>query len=197
MMRTLVNLSSRPFTNHRIFLIVLFVIYLTGLWSFLWMAAEKNRVIARADNVKQRIEGQKKLAEDAKVEQERRKSEAKKIVITEQQTTELAAARQLIQRKVFSWNKMIGDIEEYVPKNTRIMSIKVDEIINTSEDALARVQVKAIGTTPAELTEMMANLEKSGGLFTVREPGQEATTETGETPFTLNLIYRPSRGGAQ
>ncbi|HEY3136602.1 MAG TPA: hypothetical protein VGL29_11300 [Blastocatellia bacterium] len=197
MMRTLVNLSSRPFTNHRIFLIVLFVIYLTGLWSFLWMAAEKNRVIARADNVKERIESQKKLAEDAKVEQERRKSEAKKIVITEQQTTELAAARQLIQRKVFSWNKMIGDIEEYVPKNTRIMSIKVDEIINTSEDALARVQVKAIGTTPAELTEMMANLEKSGGLFTVREPGQEATTETGETPFTLNLIYRPSRGGAQ
>jgi len=197
MMRTLVNLSSRPFTNHRIFLIVLFVIYLTGLWSFLWMAAEKNRVIARADNVKQRIEGQKKLAEDAKLEQERRKNEAKKIVITEQQTTELAAARQLIQRKVFSWNKMIGDIEEYVPKNTRIMSIKVDEIINTSEDALARVQVKAIGTTPAELTEMMANLEKSGGLFTVREPGQEATTETGETPFTLNLIYRPSRGGAQ
>jgi len=197
MMRTLVNLSSRPFTNHRIFWIVLFVIYLTGVWLFLWMAAEKNRVIARADNVKQRIEGQKKLAEDAKVEQERRKKEAQKIIITEQQTTELAAARQLIQRKVFSWNKMIGDIEGYVPKNTRIMSIKVDEIINTSEDAVARVQVKAIGTTPAELTEMMANLEKSGGLFTVREPGQEATTENGETPFTINLIYRPSRGGAQ
>ncbi len=196
-MRTLVNLSSRPFTNHRIFWIVLFVIYLTGVWLFLWMAAEKNRVIARADNVKQRIEGQKKLAEDAKVEQERRKKEAQKIIITEQQTTELAAARQLIQRKVFSWNKMIGDIEGYVPKNTRIMSIKVDEIINTSEDAVARVQVKAIGTTPAELTEMMANLEKSGGLFTVREPGQEATTENGETPFTINLIYRPSRGGAQ
>jgi hypothetical protein len=77
------------------------------------------------------------------------------------------------------------------------MSIKVDEIINTSEDAVARVQVKAMGTTPAELTEMMANLEKSGGLFTVREPGQEATTENGETPFTLNLIYRPSRGAAQ
>lgn len=161
------------------------------------MAAEKNRVIARADNVKQRIEGQRKLADEAKVEQERRKNEAKKIVITEQQATDLAAARQLIQRKVFSWNKMIADIEEYVPKNTRIMSIKVDEIINTSEDAMSRVQVKAIGTTPAELTEMMANLEKSGGLFTVRETGQEATTESGETPFTLNLIYRPSRGGAQ
>src|SRR5712692_9663999 len=135
-MRTLVNLSSRPFTNHRIFWIVLFVIYLNGLWLFLWMAAEKNRVIARADNVKQRIEGQRKLADEAKAEQERRKKEAQKIVITEQQTTELAAARHLIQRKVFSWNKMIADIEEYVPKNTRIMSIKVDEIINTSEDAM-------------------------------------------------------------
>jgi len=196
-MRTLVNLSSRPFTNHRIFWIALFVIYLTSLWLFLWMAAEKNRVIAKAENVKQRIEGQRKLAEDAKAEQERRKKEAQKIVVTEQQATELAGARQLIQRKVFSWNKMIGDIEEYVPKNTRIMSIKVDEITNTSEDAMARVQVKAIGTTPSEMTEMMINLEKSGGLFTVGEAGQETTTESGETPFTLNLTYRPSRGGAQ
>jgi len=161
------------------------------------MAAEKKSVIANAESVKQRIESQRKIAEDAKSEQERRKKEAQKIVVTEQQAIELAAARQLIQRKVFSWNKMIGDIEEYVPKNTRIMSIKVDEITNTSETAMARVQVKAIGTTPSEMTEMMINLEKSGGLFTVGETGQETTTENGETPFTLNLTYRPSRGGAQ
>jgi len=120
-----------------------------------------------------------------------------KVVVTEQQAIELAAARQLIQRKVFSWNRMIGDIEEYVPKNTRITSIKVDESANSPEDIVARIQVKAVGTTASEMTEMMLNLEKSGGLFTVGETGQDATTETGETPFTLNLTYRPRRGDAQ
>jgi len=57
--------------------------------------------------------------------------------------------------------------------------------------------VKALGTTPDEMTAMMSNLGKSGGLFIVGETGQEATTETGETPFTLNLIYKPSRGDAR
>jgi Tfp pilus assembly protein PilN len=91
---------------------------------------------------------------------------------------------------------MISDLEGYVPKNTRIMSIKVDEIANAGEGVAARVEVKAIGTTAAEMTEMMANLEKSGGLFVVGNTGQETMTENGETPFTLSLAYNP-RGGGQ
>jgi hypothetical protein len=92
---------------------------------------------------------------------------------------------------------MIGDIETYVPNKTRIMSIKVEEIANTSEDVTARVQVKALGTTADELPTMMANLQNSNGLFIVGDTGQETTVESGETPFTLNLIYKPLRGGTR
>jgi hypothetical protein len=196
-MRTHINLSRRPFTNHRLLWIALVVVYFTGFWLFLWMTAEKGRVIAQQTEVTQRIEGQKQAAKDAADEQERRKREQQKTVLSEQQAMQLASARRLIQRKAFAWNRMIGDIEEYVPKNTRIMSIKIEEIVNTAEEVLAKVQVKAVGTTPDEMTAMMSNLEKSGGLFIVGAPGQEATTESGETPFTLNLIYKPSRGNAQ
>jgi hypothetical protein len=196
-MRTKLNLSTRPFTNHRLFWIALVAVYFTSLWLMLWFVSQKGGVIAKADDLKRRIESQKQLAQEAKTEQERRNREEVKVVVTEQQAIELAAARQLIQRKVFSWNRMIGDIEEYVPKNTRIISIKVDEIANTVEEAMARIQVKAIGTTASEMTEMMINLEKSGGLFVLGETGQDATTENGETPFTLNLTYRPRRGDSQ
>ena len=163
----------------------------------LWFVSEKSGVIAKADAVKSRIESQKKLADEATADLDRRKKEEVRVVVTEQQAIELASARQLIQRKVFSWNKMISDMEEYVPKNARIISIKVDEGATTADDAMARIQVKAIGTTPSEMTEMMINLEKSDGLFAVGETGQEATTENGETPFTLNLTYRPRRGNSQ
>lgn len=172
-------------------------VYFTSFWLFLWIAGEKDRVIAKEIEVKQRIEGQKQAEAEAKLEQERRNRAQTKTVVTEQQALELAAARQLIQRKGFSWNRMIGDIEGYVPKNTRIMSIKVEELMGDSEQVMARVQIKAVGTTPGEMTEMMMSLDKSGGLFTVGETGQETATESGETPFTLNLTYKPSRGDAQ
>lgn len=172
-------------------------VYFTSFWLFLWIATEKDRVIAKETELKLRIDGQKQAADEAKREQERRNQAQQTIVATEHQALQLAAARQLIQRKGFSWNKMIGDIEEYVPKNTRILSIKVEEITSDAEQVMARVQVKALGTTPAEMTEMMMSLDKSGGLFTVGETGQDAATESGETPFTLNLTYKPSRGDSQ
>lgn len=196
-MRTKLNLSTRPFTNHRLFWIALIVIYFTSLWLVLWFASEKGSLTVRADDLKRRIDSQKQLVKEATDDLERRKKAQVKVVVTEPQAIELAAARQLIQRKVFSWNRMLSDIEEYVPKNTRIVSIKVEEIANTTYEAIARVQVKAIGTTAGEMTEMMVSLEKSAGLFEVGETGQEATTENGETPFTLNLTYRPRRGNPQ
>lgn len=173
------------------------MVYFTSLWLVLWFANEKGSMVVRADDLKRRIDSQKQLVKEATDDLERRKKEQVKVVVTEPQAIELAAARQLIQRKVFSWNRMLSDIEEYVPKNTRIVSIKVEEIANTTDEAMARVQVKAIGTTAIEMTEMMVSLEKSGGLFEVGETGQEATTENGETPFTLNLTYRPRRGNSQ
>lgn len=154
-------------------------------------------MIARADDLQRRIDSQKQLVKDATDELERRKKTEVKVVITEQQQIELAAARQLIGRKVFSWNRMISDLEEYVPKNARIVSIKVEEIANTAEEAMATIQVKAVGTTTGEMTEMMLNLEKSAGLFAVGESGQDAVGENGETPFSLNLTYRPRRGDSQ
>jgi hypothetical protein len=193
-MRTHINLSRQPFTNRRLLWIVLVAIYLTGFWLFLWIATEKDRVLAKQTELKLQIEGQRQAAIDAKMEQERRSNSEQKIVATEQQAIQLAGARQLIQLKTFSWNRMIGEIEGFIPNKTRIMSIKVEEIANEGDQLLAAVQVKALGTTPAEMTEMMIALEKSGGLFTVGETGQDATVESGETPFTLNLIYKPSRG---
>lgn len=196
-MRTYVNLSRRPFTNHRLFWIALVAVYFIGLWSVLWIGSERNRVLAKQTEIKQRVEGQRAAYDDVIREQQRQKEQQQKVFISDEQRLQLASARQLIQRKSFSWNRMLSDLEGYVPKTTRIMSIKVDEIANGGEGVEARVEVKAIGTTAAEMTEMMANLEKSGGLFAVGNTGQETMTENGETPFTLTLTYNPARGGGR
>jgi hypothetical protein len=161
------------------------------------MTTEKSRVLAKQTEIIQRMEGQKQAVEEALKEEERQKQRQQKTMLTEQQAIQLASARQLINKKMFSWNRMIGDLEEYVPKKARIMSIKVDEIGGAGEEVVASIRVKALGTTPDEMTEMMSNLEKSGGRFVVGETGQDATVESGEIPFTLNLIYKPFRGDAK
>lgn len=159
------------------------------------MTSEKSRVIAKQNDVLMQIANNRAAVEKASEESEKRKREQQKVVITEQQATQLASARQLIQRKTFAWNRMISDIEEYVPKNTRILSIKVQEISKNNDEVTARIVVKALGTTTDELPTMMTNLEKSNGLFVVGDTGQDTTTDTGETPFTLDLIYKPRGEG--
>jgi len=43
----------------------------------------------------------------------------------------------------------------------------------------------------------MEMVEKSGGLFAIRQSTQEASQDTSEVPFTLILAYSPDRGEAQ
>jgi hypothetical protein len=43
----------------------------------------------------------------------------------------------------------------------------------------------------------MASFQKSEGAFGVGEVQQSQLTDNGEVPFTVILLYRPSRGGIQ
>ena len=172
-------------------------VFLITLWVGLWIAAEKAAVSAQADEINRRIKAQADEVERIKrtQEEEKQKKEASKIVLTEDQSYELAAARRLIAFKAFSWNKMVSDIEKYVPENARITSIVINEILEGGAEAAASVELKALGQNPAQMTEMMTKLEQSNGLFSIGQAVQEQS-DGSETPFTLILTYRPYRGGA-
>jgi Tfp pilus assembly protein PilN len=195
-MRTNLNLSSRPFTNHRLFWIAITFTVFVSLWFFLWVSAQLTEVSAKADAVKVRIESQKALADAAKAEREKKEREQRQVLITDQEALELASARILILQKSFSWDRMIGALEQLVPHQARIAAIKVDGISDAAGSS-ARVQVKALGATNVQMTEMMTNIENSGGLFVTGQADQDSTTDNGETPFTLELTYNPTRGNAR
>lgn len=196
LMRTQLNLSSRPFTNHRLFWIAITSVVFVSLWFFLWVSAELTQVSAKADAVKVRIESQKAVAEAAKAEREKKEREQRQILITDQEALELASARVLILQKSFAWDRMIADLEQLVPHQARIAAIKVDGI-SEANGLSAKVQIKALGVTTAQMTEMMTNIEKSGGMFVTGQADQDPTTDNGETPFTLELTYNPTRGNAR
>ncbi len=118
--------------------------------------------------------------------------------IDESQLRQLAGARTLIGQKSFSWNRLLGDLERFVPKQARITGVRVTEIVDLGDGVSANIELKAAGKGYSEMNEMMSRIEESSGLFKIAGTAvQNTIDETGETPFTLNLIYSPARGGAQ
>jgi hypothetical protein len=196
-MRTYLNLSSRPFTNHRIFWIAVMAVFFISLWLLLWVSTERNVVSAKIDQISRRISAQEELVKQAELDRVSRSQLQQDIQLDDQQKMQLAAARQLISLKAFSWNRLVSDIEAHTPKDARILSIKGDELSNGQQAGNATVEIKALGKTAAQMTEMMESLEKSGGLFVILQSGQEALSDTGEVPFALELVYNPYRGSAQ
>jgi Tfp pilus assembly protein PilN len=190
-----INLSSRPFTNRRLFWLGILLVVGLCCVSALWIHRTKTSALARIGELDAQIERRRAQAERVRNEDEERRKQEAKIFLTEQDTYHLAAARQLIVRKSFAWDKMIGDLERFVPKNARVVTIKVTGIARDQGGVTASLELTALGRSPAELTEMMSELEKSGGLFEVGDTGQGEATDTGEIPFTVEIQYHPPSGG--
>jgi len=162
-----------------------------------WVATEKDVASAKADRVAARIKSQHDEVERLRVEREKREHEQQPPDVKEQDRLELAAARQLIARRAFNWNRMITDMERYVPKQARITGLKLEQVAPLGQSLSATVELKALGKSPGQMTEMMEALERSGGLFAVRQTTQDAPDESGGIPFTIHLVYSPSRGAEQ
>src|SRR5215216_4947725 len=126
-MRTSLNLSSRPFTNHRLFWIAVVSVFFISLWLLLWVSAERNLVSAQIDRLNARISAQEELVKKAELDRIARSQVKPDIQLDDQQKLQLAAARQLISSKAFSWNKLIGDIEGNCRKMRRFLTVKVEE----------------------------------------------------------------------
>ena len=117
-MRTSLNLASRPFANHRLFWIAIAVVFFVSLWLGLWVNSEKGQVSAKADEVAGLVAAQAGKVEEYKKELERQSKANERTALSEPDAIELASARQLIASKAFSWNKLLSDIEQFVPKKT-------------------------------------------------------------------------------
>lgn len=193
-MRTRLNLSRRPFTNRRPFWLGVFTLLLLSGLFFVWITGQRVEANAKAQELQRQINDRQRSVDELQKQLASKKVEAPLTQLTPEQTYQLAAARQLITLRSFSWNRLLSDIEKYVPDNAKIVSIKIQEADKSNDTAQAAVEIKAAGKAAAQMTEMMGKLEHSGGLFAIDQATQDATDETGIVPFTLKLTYRPFRG---
>jgi Tfp pilus assembly protein PilN len=192
-----INLSSRPFTNRRLFWLGILCMSALSIVSGFWMSRARANALLRISILEAQMSSRKAEVDRLKKEDEEKQQQEAKIFLSEQDSYHLAAARQLIMRRSFAWDKLVGDLERFVPKNARLVAIKISGITKDDSGVTASLELSALGKSPAEMTEMMTQFGKSEGLFEVGDAQQGEVTDTGETPFSLGLQYHPRRGGDQ
>ncbi|HWQ33175.1 MAG TPA: hypothetical protein VNQ79_09985 [Blastocatellia bacterium] len=197
-MKPLVNLSSRPFRNRRLFwLAILLIFAVSSLVGFRTLETinDLDREIARLEpEVRKKQEEVKKLETNGGVVP----------VLTPEQTLSMLAARDLIQRKAFSWSQLFNEIERLIPPTVRVRKIalsKIEEKQNvgsgsavtvSNDDAPKAVSLtfEVTGRNYTEVVKMMDTFNQSGQFYVVARK-ENILEGTEEVEFELAVTYYP------
>lgn len=185
-MNNSLNLASKPFSNRivpwTITVVILFV-SLIGLVVVVRLAtnARKEAAVAEAEinKLKQR---EHSLLDAAK--------EVKQSFSAEQQQA-LPAAHQLVDRKTFSWSRLLADLEASLPGNVKVSRIAVRNVSRQANQTVAQLDLEVFAESPATISEMITAMKK-GGIFEAYIQNQTLQKGRGEagTEYELSVTYR-------
>lgn len=189
-MNNSLNLASRPFSNRivpwALTVIILFV-SLIGLLIVVQLLttnrAEANKVQAQITELKQREQA---LLEAAK--------QVQQSFTTEQQQA-LPAAHELVDRKSFSWSRLLADLESALPQNVKVSRIAVRDVTRTGGQTIAQLDLAVFAQNPSTISDMITAWQQDG-VFQAELRIQTLQKGRGEagTEYELAVTYRARAG---
>lgn len=189
-MNSNLNLASKPFTNRLLpWLLtagVLFVSFI-GLLGVVHYTLQANReseaLRVEINNLRTQEKG---LLDDAK---------KVKALMTQEQLQALEAAHQLVDRKGFSWSRLLADLEAALPGNVRVSRIAVRDIGMQGDQTVADLELTVFAKSANVVTAMIRDMDRAG-IFQADLRVQNLQKGRGEsgTEYDLAVIYRPRAG---
>ena len=191
-MNNSLNLASKPFSNRilpwALTAIVLFV-SLIGLVVVVRLTTQANKEAATAqaeiNGLRQREQALLQAAK--KVENS----------FTPDQRLALPAAHELVDRKGFSWSRLLADLESSLPANVRVSRIAVRDITQQSNQTVAHLDLAVFAKNAATISEMISAMHQEG-IFQAELRNQNLQKGRGEsgTEYELSVVYRARPGYA-
>ncbi len=185
-MNNSLNLASRPFNNRilpwALSAIILFV-SLIGLFLVVRLATKANQEARAAEaeinTLKQREHGLLQAAQQMKNS------------FTPDQQQALPAAHELVDRKAFSWSRLLADLESSLPNNVRVSRIAVREVTRQANQTVAQLDLSVFAKNSATISEMISAMHQEG-IFQAELRNQNLQKGRGETgtEYELFVIYR-------
>ena len=185
-MNNSLNLASKPFSNrilpwaldrHRSFRFAI------GLILVVRLTTQANSAAATAQAEINGLKQQEKVLMEA--------AEAVRISLSPDQQQALPAAHRLVDRKVFSWSKLLVDLETSLPSSVKVSRITVRDVTSQSGQTVAQLDLAVFAKSPATISEMIAAMHQEG-IFYAELRNQNLQKGRGEsgTEYELAVIYR-------
>lgn len=185
-MNNSLNLASKPFNNRIVpwvlTALVLFV-SLIGLVVVVRLTTNARREAsvteAKINELKQREHA---LMEAAKQVQNS---------FTPDQQQALPAAHALVDRKVFSWSRLLVDLEASLPDKIKVSRIAVRDVTRQSGQTVAQLDLAVFTENPSTLSDWIGQLHQEG-IFEAELRNQQLQKGRGEagTEYELFVVYR-------
>lgn len=181
------NLASKPFSNRllpwALTAIILFVSVI-GLVVVIRLTTVANSQAQALqldiNNLRQQEQGLLKNAEAVKNQ------------LTPEQQQAVPAAHQLIDRRKFSWSRLLVDLEASLPPNVRVSRIAVRDVTTQANQTVAELELAVFTKNPSTITDMISAMHQDG-IFQPELRGQTLQKGRGEsgTEYELYVVYRP------
>ena len=185
-MNNSLNLASKPFSNRilpwALAVIILFVSVI-GLLIVVQLTTnartEAAGIQAQITQLKQR---EHELLEAAKQVQQS---------FTPEQQQALPAAHALVDRKSFSWSRLLADLESSLPAGVKVSRIAVRDVTRQSGQTVAQLDLAVFAKNPSTIDEMIRAMHQEG-VFLPEIRNQSLQKGRGEsgTEYELSVIYR-------
>ena len=189
-MNNSLNLASKPFSNRivpwALTALILFV-SLIGLILVVRLTtnARKEAGVTEA-KINELKQEEHKLLEAAKQVQNS---------FTPEQQLALPAAHALVDRKGFSWSRLLADLETSLPNNIKVSRIAVRDVTRQASQTVAQLDLAVFTQNPSTLSEWIGQLHQDG-IFEAVLRNQQLQKGRGEagTEYELVVIYRARPG---
>jgi Tfp pilus assembly protein PilN len=187
-MRPLVNLSSRPFLNRRLFWLTVLLLFVIPSYfgiDALGVLGRRQAELRRLDSEIQSLQGAIKPAD---------KTGAANATISADRNLQLVAASELIARRAFSWSQLLDDIERNLPASVRVFRVAVAQIQPNERNGAgenvngATLNMTVIGKSGVDVTAMIDKFRESRR-FKVALVSRKAVEGTEEIEFELKVEY--------
>jgi Tfp pilus assembly protein PilN len=186
------NLASRPFNNRLLPWLMTFGVLFVSFIGLLIVIKYTYDARREAASIQAEINS-------LRTQEQTALKDAKEVValMTQEQLQALQGAHQLVDRKGFSWTRLLSDLEGALPANVRVSRIAVRDVGLQGDQMLAELELAVFAKSSTSVTDMIADMDRNG-IFRAElraQNLQKGRAESG-TEYELFVVYRPRAGYA-
>jgi len=186
------NLASKPFSNRVLpwaLTAIVLLVSMVGLVIVVRLTTVARSQAAVAQVELNALKQQEKTLLDT--------AQAVKDQLTPEQQQAVPSAHELIDRKQFSWSRLLADLESSLPNNVKVSRIAVRDVMMQGDQTVASLDLALFAQNPSTISDMIGDMHQQG-IFQLELRSQNLQKGRGEqgTEYEFDVIYRSRPGFA-